>query len=114
MPNTLTLDEYQAGAEATFIVEKSKMEYLILGLLSESGEVADKFKKLIRDREGDINDLTYDDRVAVGKEIGDVLWYTAVLAAQLHFDMSSIAEMNLRKLDRRMQMDLIKGSGDDR
>ena len=42
------------------------------------------------------------------------MWYLANIAAQFQFDLSSVGEMNLRKLDRRMQLDLIKGSGDER
>lgn len=114
MSNALTLDEYQLKAEATFIVDNSKIEYLALGLASETGEVCDKLKKHIRDHEGHIADMNYDQRIEVMKEAGDVLWYLANLAAQFQFDLSSVADMNLRKLDRRMQLDLIKGSGDNR
>ena len=114
MTNPLTLDEYQKQAETTFIVKESKIEYICLGLGSECGEVQDKIKKHMRDKEGTLHDMTYDQRVEVMKEAGDCLWYLANLAAQFQFDLSSVAEMNLRKLDRRMQLDLIKGSGDNR
>ena len=114
MSNALTLDEYQLKAETTFIVKKNKIEYIALGLASEVGEVCDKLKKAIRDDETPLADMEYDKRLEVMKELGDVLWYAAVLAAHMQFDLSSVAEMNLRKLDRRMQLDLIKGSGDNR
>jgi NTP pyrophosphatase (non-canonical NTP hydrolase) len=114
MTNPLTLDEYQRQAETTFIVEENKIEYVALGLSSEVGEICDKLKKHLRDQGEPLADMDYDKRLEVMKEAGDVLWYLAVLAAQFQFDLSSVAEMNLRKLDRRMQLDLIKGSGDNR
>lgn len=42
----------------------------ILGLVGESGEVAEKFKKIIRDRQGN---LTSEDKAEIIKELGDVL-----------------------------------------
>ena len=114
MTHPMTLDGYQIQAETTFIVEESKIEYLALGLANETGEVLGVLKKHMRDEEQPLADMDYEKRLTVMKELGDVLWYAAVLAAQLQFDLSSVAEMNLRKLDRRMQLDLIKGSGDDR
>jgi len=114
MTHPITLDGYQLQAETTFIVEESKIEYLALGLANETGELLGVLKKHMRDEEQPLADMDYEKRLTVMKELGDVLWYAAVLAAQLQFDLSSVAEMNLRKLDRRMQLDLIKGSGDDR
>jgi NTP pyrophosphatase (non-canonical NTP hydrolase) len=114
MTHPMTLDGYQLQAETTFIVEESKIEYLALGLANETGELLGVLKKHMRDEEQPLADMDYEKRLTVMKELGDVLWYAAVLAAQLQFDLSSVAEMNLRKLDRRMQLDLIKGSGDDR
>ena len=114
MTHPMTLDGYQLQAETTFIVKESKIEYLALGLANETGELLGVLKKHMRDEEQPLADMDYEKRLTVMKELGDVLWYAAVLAAQLQFDLSSVAEMNLRKLDRRMQLDLIKGSGDDR
>lgn len=114
MTHPMTLDGYQLQAETTFIVEESKIEYLALGLANETGELLGVLKKHMRDEEQPLADMDYEKRLTVMKELGDVLWYAAVLAAQLQFDLSSVAEMNLRKLDRRMQLDLIKGSGDER
>lgn len=114
MTHPMTLDGYQLQAETTFIVKESKIEYLALGLASEAGEVCDKLKKHLRDEGEPLADMDYEKRLAVMQECGDVLWYLANIAAQFQFDLSSVGEMNLRKLDRRMQLDLIKGSGDER
>lgn len=114
MTHPITLDGYQLEAETTFIVKENKIEYLAMGLASECGEVCDKLKKHMRDEGEPLADMDYEKRLAVMQECGDVLWYLANIAAQFQFDLSSVGEMNLRKLDRRMQLDLIKGSGDDR
>jgi NTP pyrophosphatase (non-canonical NTP hydrolase) len=83
----------------------------LLGLSSETGEVADKFKKIIRDKNGEIND---EDKKGILKELGDVLWYLAMLAEYLGSSIEEVAEMNVSKLASRYERDEIHGSGDDR
>lgn len=85
--------------------------YPTLGLCGEAGEVADKVKKVLRDRGG-----VFDDAVREGlkAELGDVLWYVAQLATELGFDLEEVAAANLAKLASRAARDVIGGSGDDR
>ena len=72
----ITPDLYERLAKTTAIFPKEKaLEYLALGLTSEAGEVAGKIKKIIRDGKG--------NKEAIAYEIGDVLWYCAVLANEL-------------------------------
>ena len=63
--STLTSDHAYGDISADLMAQ-------ILGLAGESGEVMEKFKKLIRDKQGK---LTADDRAEIIKELGDVLWY---------------------------------------
>jgi len=65
-----------------------------LGLTGEAGEFADMMKK----HHGHGHDL---DRVKAAKELGDVLWYVAVLADSLGFNLDTIAQLNVEKLKAR-------------
>ena len=49
--STITASEYQRKAKETAIFPPSTaLEYLTLGLVGEAGEIANKTKKVIRDR----------------------------------------------------------------
>jgi NTP pyrophosphatase (non-canonical NTP hydrolase) len=115
---TMTLDEYQAAIErfdtsTTTCPLVSDASYVdkILGLAGESGEVADKYKKIIRDKASRVE---ADDRDALVKELGDVLWYVATLARYLGVSFDEVAVKNIAKLTDRQRRDLIHGEGDDR
>lgn len=83
----------------------------VLGLVGEAGEVAEKYKKVIRDKKGIIND---EDRDLIVKELGDVLWYTAMLAKYLGVSFEEVAQANINKLSSRKERGTQRGSGDNR
>ena len=83
----------------------------VLGLVGEAGETADKIKKIIRDKDGEISDK---DRAEIVKELGDVLWYVANIARYLGVSLEEVAQMNLEKLESRKQRNLLSGEGDHR
>jgi len=85
--------------------------YPTLGLCGEAGEVADKVKKVVRDRDGQFDAAVRDDLLL---ELGDVLWYVAQLASELELDLEAVAEANLAKLSSRAARNVIAGSGDRR
>ena len=104
----LTLDTYQEQAANTAIYPYGKADqYLVAGLAGEVGELASIFAKHWR---GD-SDLNPDHAKA---ELGDVLWFVAMLAHELGYDLSEVAENNLDKLADRAERGKLKGSGDNR
>lgn len=106
----MTLNEYQQKALETAIYP-TPIIYPALGLCGESGEVADKVKKVIRDNESVFTD---EKKTEIAKEIGDVLWYCATLSNDLGYTLDEIAEMNYNKLHSRQQRGMLGGSGDNR
>jgi len=108
----MTFSEYQQKASATAIYGAGNaVNYPILGLVGESGELANKYKKVLRDDDGV---LTNEKRQAIADELGDVLWYVAALARDLKVDLEEVAQKNLDKLYDRKARGVISGSGDKR
>ncbi|GAA5191364.1 nucleoside triphosphate pyrophosphohydrolase family protein [Rugosimonospora acidiphila] len=109
----MDLDAYQRGALRTAASRDKRNEllHLVLGLVGESGEVAEKFKKWVRDLDSDESRI---DRADIAKELGDVLWYVAVLADYLDLSLNDIAAANLAKLASRHRRGVLGGSGDNR
>lgn len=85
--------------------------YPVIGLAGETGEVAEKIKKVIRDKNGVIDDET---REMIKKELGDVLWYVSQLATELGLSLDDVAENNIKKIYDRLERGMIGGSGDNR
>jgi NTP pyrophosphatase (non-canonical NTP hydrolase) len=110
----MTFDEYQTKALSTVISTGDEFKNLlhwVLGLTGEAGEVAEKMKKIIRDKDSVI---TEQDKQEMAKELGDVLWYIAVFANDLGVPLDEIANANLTKLQSRQQRGVLGGSGDNR
>ncbi|MCA2570655.1 nucleoside triphosphate pyrophosphohydrolase family protein [Microcystis sp. M42BS1] len=84
-------------------------EACVMGLLSEAGEVAGVFQKLIR------GDYTPDVAMSkLYKELGDVLWHVAGVATDNGWTLEEIMKDNIDKLESRRIRSVIVGSGDDR
>lgn len=110
----MTFDEYQKQAITTNLTKQDQLQELmqqVLGLGDESGEVLAIFKKWIRDNGADINLL---DKQNVAKELGDILWYIAVVAHDLNISFDDIATANIEKLRSRKERGVLNGSGDNR
>jgi NTP pyrophosphatase (non-canonical NTP hydrolase) len=104
---TIGFREYQRKAVSFAIYPAThKVLYPASGLCGETGEVAEKVKKQVRD--GVFN------RHEVAKELGDVLWYLSNLANDIGYNLDEVADINIEKLTSRKNRDKIKGSGDNR
>jgi NTP pyrophosphatase (non-canonical NTP hydrolase) len=110
----MTFDEYQKQAITTNLARTDQLQELmqqVLGLGDETGEVLAIFKKWIRDGNADIAQL---DTKNVAKELGDIVWYIAVVAHDLGISFDDIALANIEKLRSRKERGTLRGSGDDR
>lgn len=103
-----TLSDYQQAA-LEFRLKSYTPEAAVMGLLSEAGEVAGVFQKLIR------GDFTPDIAMSkLAKELGDVLWHIAAVCDDNNWTLEDIAGDNVEKLRSRFLRQTILGSGDDR
>ncbi|MEO6760761.1 MAG: nucleoside triphosphate pyrophosphohydrolase family protein [Candidatus Saccharimonadales bacterium] len=112
---SMTFDEYQKKAMSTAVDKTDDFVgaflHRILGLVGEAGEVAEKVKKIVRDKDCQLNET---DKSEIIKELGDVLWYVQAVADYLGVPLDEVATKNLEKLSSRKKRDVIRGSGDNR
>jgi len=79
--------------------------------LGETGEIQNKVKKINRDDNGLISE---ERRQAIAQELGDLLWYVAIMCDELNLDMQAVAEGNIQVLESRQKRGTLKGDGDNR
>lgn len=111
----MELNEYQGAAAKTAIYPEQNsfvgLNYCTLKLNGEAGEVAEHVGKAMRD---DRFQLTSDRRDKLILELGDVLWYVAMIAIELEVSLNFVADLNIQKLKSRAERQTLKGSGSDR
>lgn len=107
----MSFDDYQQKAVSFAVDYNHPLEHRLLGLVGEAGEIAEKFKKIYRDKDGKYSSADVSE---IKKELGDTLWYIAALADLLGLSLSGVAESNIEKLSDRKQRDALSGSGDNR
>ena len=113
----MTFDEYGEKAIGTLLEGHAYGDMTpallsqILGLVGESGELAEKVKKIIRDQGGKLDN---EMRVELLKELGDVLWYVNSVSRLLDSDIAEVANKNLEKIQSRKTRGVQRGSGDNR
>ena len=107
----MELNDFQELCKRTAVYPpRNGITYCVMGLVSEAGEVAGKLKKYIR---GDYG-APPDHMARISEELGDVLWYAAMLSTEIGVQLNDVAEGVLTKLEKRMEAGTIKGSGDIR
>lgn len=110
----MTFDEYQKQALATaHNTYEPLMERTIwaMGVAGEAGEVVEKWKKIVAYKGGKVSD---EDLAELAKELGDVVWYIAVMAHSLGLSFEDIMQRNVKKLKSRKARGVITGQGDNR
>jgi NTP pyrophosphatase (non-canonical NTP hydrolase) len=101
-------DLYSRWVEKKIMTEgQARLVENTLGLVGETGEVAEKIKKLIRDGSRFQNE-------EIMKELGDVVFYATALANIYGKGLQEVLELNIAKLDDRQRRGKLKGSGDNR
>jgi NTP pyrophosphatase (non-canonical NTP hydrolase) len=104
----MTLSEYQQLVKQFLLPESDNREYLVYGLGAEAGEVLDVFAKAVRDNQGQV------PLEPLKKELGDVLFFVAMVAKKYGMSLDDVAISNVNKLRSRKERNVLKGSGDDR
>lgn len=80
-----------------FYAHEPKMQKLlhaVIGIATESGELLDQMKKVVY----------YGkplDRINIREELGDLMWYMAILMRELDLNLEEILELNIEKLRAR-------------
>lgn len=87
---------YLTESQRTLIEKGKDMNMLhgAIGIGTEAGELLDAFKR----------NIFYGkplDRVNIKEELGDIMWYIAILCRELDLDMDDILQTNIDKLRAR-------------
>ena len=110
----MNLNEYQEKAKKTDLhtkVEANELDYYLLGLASETGDVLGRIKYIYRDLGGKV---TLIEKEKIKKELGDLLWYLSAICDRFDFSLEDVAELNLKKLSNRMQNNTLHGEDPER
>lgn len=71
-----------------------RVEHAVMGIVTEAGELMDAIKKAkIYEKELDITNLI--------EELGDLMWYMALLTDDLNSSFEEVWDKNIRKLKTR-------------
>jgi len=84
--------------------------YVVLGLCGEAGEIANKFKKVLRQGKT----LDGENCIEIAKEYGDVGWYHAMGINEFRHPINKVMWSNIHKLSQRAANNTLEGEGDDR
>lgn len=116
----MKFEDYEKAAQDTVVYPSfgENAVYPAMGLADEAGEVLGKVKKYLRVNGDDPRaaDLKNDPslRGAILQEMGDVLWYLALLARELDTSLEEVALINNGKLGGRKLRGTLHGDGDNR
>ena len=96
----MELNEYQDKVNETAVYPGQGtvrgLEYCLFGALGELGEIANKYKKILRKE-----DNVYKHREMLMDETGDGLWYLVQFLRELGYTADQAAQYNVDKLAAR-------------
>ena len=95
MKKVTNLDKYQEIAMSTLYPFKDKgrqLEYAVLALCGEAGELANTLKHIVYYKDTSVTGANIID------ELSDVLWYVACVADALNIKLSEVATFNIKKV----------------
>lgn len=110
----MKFNEYQIQAHSTSLkteIGGDLILYPCLKICGEVGEIAEKVGKLYRDKGGTLDE---EQKEALIKELGDVLWYIAEVSTVIGVPLDQVALKNIQKLHDRMMNGTLQGDGDER
>ncbi len=106
----MEMNEYQSKSAVSAVYPKvldGGIFYACIGLSGEVGELLNKVKKIARDN-------AEPDKEGIKLELGDIMWYVAMVAKEAGISLEDIAMSNIEKLEKRMRNGTIHGNGDER
>ena len=87
-------DNYAEKARRTLSSDKDVIEHMIIGLVTEAGELMDAWKKhKFYGRELDIQNIK--------EELGDIHWYLGILHDEIGYSEEQARKDNIEKLSIR-------------
>lgn len=118
----LSVSDYEEHAALTVTSDlygkPDWFHHLCFKLSGETGEFMEHIGKASRDDGWSIfagvRELSADRKMALLKELGDILWYIAMLAKELGSSLMQVMLINIEKCESRRQRGVIKGAGDNR
>lgn len=114
----MNMNDYQTAARKTAM--GNSLDHFVMGLAEEAGEVAGVMKRFHRGDEryrftrSVFTDLSPFAKEKLLDELGDALWYIAMIADELETPLVDVALRNVNKLADRRMRGVITGSGDTR
>jgi NTP pyrophosphatase (non-canonical NTP hydrolase) len=98
----MDLNDFQKAAAEHITAHEGVLQCFTLGLGEESGEVVKEVTKLWRyAQKTDPKDLSDEEKDHICEEMGDVLWYLAMISQLLGRSVADLPKYNLDKLHYR-------------
>lgn len=95
----MDIDDFQRYALRSVALPKgdiAALSHRSLGITGEAGILANQVKRIIRDKKGNADK---QDIAIIKERLGDILYYSAVMAEYFDLKLSDIAEANMKKSD---------------